>query len=146
MANYTTSIRSPKAPADVFEYMSDLSKFDEWDPGTVSAVQVKGDRPRLGAAYDLKVKVPVRDVTMRYEVIEFDSPNRIVAKGTVLGLTSIDTIVVEADGTGSILTYDAELTLSGPLRVFDPILNKGFQSTGDKAAEGIVRVLDGTKL
>ena len=32
MARYVVHVRSPKAPADAFAYMADLTNFAEWDP------------------------------------------------------------------------------------------------------------------
>ncbi len=144
MAHYRTSIQSSKSADEAFAYLSDLRKFDEWDPGTVSAVQVVGSEPGLGAEYDLSVKGPVGNLAFRYVTTEFDQPRRFVVKGTNRFFTSIDTITVESSGSGSIVGYHAELLLNGPLSIFDTLLGKGFQGPGDKAAAGLERVLDGT--
>ena len=44
------------------------------------------------------------------------------------------------------VTYDAELTLNGLLRIFDPVLGLGFKRIGDKAATGLIRALDGERI
>ncbi len=144
MAHYRTSIQSSKSADDAFDYMSDLRKFDQWDPGTVSAVQVVGSEPGLGSEYDLSVKGPVGNLAFRYVTTEFDRPRRFMVKGTNRFFTSIDTVTVEQSGAGSIVGYHAELLLNGPLSIFDKLLGKGFQGPGDKAAAGLERVLDGT--
>lgn len=144
MAHYRTSIQSSKSAGEAFAYMSDLRNFDEWDPGTVSAEQVMGGEPGLGAEYDLSVKGLVGNLPFRYVTTEFDPLRRFVVKGTNRFFTSIDTITVEPDGSGSIVGYHAELLLNGPLSIFDKLLGKGFQGPGDKAAAGLERVLDGT--
>lgn len=146
MAHYRTSIHSSKSADEAFAYMSDLRNFDEWDPGTVSAVQAVGSEPGLGAEYDLSVKGPVGNLAFRYVTTGFDRPRRFVVKGTNRFFTSIDTITVESNGSGSIVEYHAELLLNGPLAVFDKLLGKGFQGPGDKAAAGLERVLDGTAI
>ena len=61
-------------------------------------------------------------------------------------LTSLDTITIESDGEGSIVTYDAKLTLNGPLALADPILGLSFGRIGDRATAGLIRVLDGERL
>ena len=61
-------------------------------------------------------------------------------------LTSLDTITVVGDGTGSIVTYDAELTLNGLLGLTDPILGLAFKRIGDRAATGLIEALDGEKV
>lgn len=52
---------------------------------------------------------------MRYEVEEYDPPHRILLVARTSFLTSVDEVRVEASGSGCIVTYDAMLTLNGPL-------------------------------
>ncbi|HMQ25193.1 MAG TPA: SRPBCC family protein, partial [Acidimicrobiales bacterium] len=120
------------------------TNFAEWDPGVRRSVQVAGAVAELGAAYDVTVAAMPRDLTLRYEVVEHDAPRTslVVARSTVF--TSTDRPAVEPDGTGSIVTYDAELTLNGPLGLFDPVLRLAFGRIGDRAAAGLRRALDGT--
>ncbi|CAB4659805.1 unannotated protein [freshwater metagenome] len=44
------------------------------------------------------------------------------------------------------MTYDAELKLNGPLGLADPILRLTFGRIGDRAAAGLIRVLEGERL
>ena len=76
MAHYVTTVRSEMSAEDAFAYMADLENFAEWDPGVSSAVQVAGDGPGLGAAYEVKAS----GAELRYEVIEFEAPNKLVAE------------------------------------------------------------------
>ena len=142
MARYVMSLFTPRAPADAFAYMADLRRFAEWDPGVTRAVQVHGDGPGPDAAYDLTVKAGVSTV-MRYEVTSFDAPRRLVVTARTSTLTSVDEIRVEPRGTGSVVTYDAVLTLNGRLKLFDRLLAIAFRRIGDRAAVGLRRVLDG---
>ncbi|MBJ7382137.1 MAG: SRPBCC family protein [Acidimicrobiia bacterium] len=144
MARYLVRLRSPKSPAEAFAYMANLANFAEWDPGVSRVNQSEGEGPGLNAVYDVTLKgFPT---PLRYRTTQFESPNSIVARAETLLLTSLDTITVEADGTGSIVTYDAKLTLNGPLGLADPILRLTFGRIGDRAAAGLIRVLDGERL
>lgn len=144
MARYLLRVRSSKSPAEAFAYMANLGNFAEWDPGVTRVKQSEGEGPGLNAVYDVTVKgLPA---PLRYRTTQFEPPNTIVARAETLLLTSLDTITVEADGTGSIVTYDAELTLKGPLGLADPILRLTFGRIGDRAAAGLIRVLDGERL
>ena len=49
-------------------------------------------------------------------------------------------------GAGSTVTYDAELTLNGLLGLADPLLGLSFKMIGDRAAQGLVRALDGERV
>lgn len=140
MARYVTSVSTHLSPADAFAYMADLTHFVEWDPGIVRVVPLRGATPGIGAAYDLTVKT-LGTTVMRYEVKEFIAPRRVVLESRTAFLTSKDVISVEASGSGSVVTYDAELNLRGPLRGFDPLLGVGFRLIGHRAATGLKRVL-----
>jgi hypothetical protein len=61
-------------------------------------------------------------------------------------LTSLDVITVRSHGDGSAVTYDAELKLNGVLGLADPLLRSSFRKIGDRAADGLIRVLDGERL
>ncbi len=127
--------------------MADLTNFSEWDPGITRAVQVAGQGAGVGSEYDLDVKTGPTTMTMRYRTTAFDPYRLIVARSDGRFLTSVDTITVaEHESGGAVVTYDADLTLSGPLKLADPLLALGFQNVGDKAAAGLVEALDGQEV
>ncbi|MCX5742610.1 MAG: SRPBCC family protein [Proteobacteria bacterium] len=142
MARYITSIATPRSAAEAFAYMADVTRFVEWDPGVKRALQVAGDGPGVGAAYDLTVKAGSTTV-MRYEVKAYEPPRRLLLIARTRFLLSEDEVRVEPSGSGAIVTYDAKLTLHGPLGLFDPLLRIAFRRIGDRAAAGLERVLAG---
>jgi len=144
MARYLVRIRSPKSPAEAFAYMANLTNFAEWDPGVTRVEQVEGEGPGPDAAYDVTVKG--MRTPLRYRTTLFEPPRSIVALAESRLLTSIDTITVEDDLEGSIVTYDAKLTLNGLAGLADPILGLSFGRIGDRATVGLIRVLDGERL
>ncbi len=142
MARYVMRVRTDKPADEVFDYLADLRNFPDWDPGTKQAEQVVGDGPGEGAEYDLQAS----GATLRYVVQRYDRPRVVVARARNRWITSVDTITVEADGAGCVASYDADLTLNGPLQVADRLLRLAFDRIGDAAAAGLVRALDGTRL
>jgi hypothetical protein len=144
MARYLVRIRSPKSPAEAFAYMANLTNFAEWDPGVTRVEQVEGEGPGPDAAYDVTVKG--MRTPLRYRTTLFEPPRSIVALAESRLLTSLDTITVEDDGEGSIVTYDAKLTLNGLAGLADPILGLSFGRIGDRATVGLIRVLEGERL
>jgi hypothetical protein len=142
MARYRMRIRTDWPATESFAYLGDLSNFDDWDPGVASSVQVVGDGPGVGAEYDVDASGSV----LHYVVDLHDPPHRIRARARNRWLTSIDTISVAADGGGSVVTYDADLQLHGILRLGDPILALAFRRIGDRAADGLLERLHGTRL
>jgi carbon monoxide dehydrogenase subunit G len=142
MARYVTTVSTPMSAAEAFAYMADVTHFAEWDPGVKRVVRVGGEGPGVGAAYDLTVQAGGTTV-MRYVVKEYDAPRRILLVARTLFLTSVDEVRVEASERGTLVTYDATLTLNGPLGLFDPLLRLAFRSIGDRAAAGLARALSG---
>ena len=147
MARYVVHVRTPKPPAEAFAYMADLTNLAEWDPGVERVEQVEGHGAGPGAAFDVAVKLPGRTMTLRYDTVAFDDTSTTmtaIAQNAVM--TSKDMIAVEADGDGSIVTYDAELKLKGLLGLFDPVLGLTFNQIGDRAAAGLVDTLAGERV
>jgi carbon monoxide dehydrogenase subunit G len=146
MARYVCHVRSPRSQAEAFDYLADLTNFAEWDPGVESSTQIEGDGPALGAVFEVAVKGVVGTLDLRYHVTEYQAPDLVVARASTRMLTSLDTITVRADGEGSIVTYDADLTLNGVLGLADPGLRLVFGRIGDRAAAGLVRALQGERI
>jgi carbon monoxide dehydrogenase subunit G len=144
MAHYQVSIRSPWSAAEAFDYMVDLEHFAEWDPGVKRAVRAPGSGDGASAAFDVTVSAIGRDLPLRYETVEIDVPRRVKVQAETATLRSVDVITVdEAPGGGSVVTYDADLSLKGVLRFGDPLLGLAFRRIGDRAAGGLRSVLEG---
>lgn len=141
MARYVTTVRSAKTPREAFAYMADLRNFAEWDPGVKAVRQVKGSGGGPDAVFDVTVVAPGPDLTLRYVTEEHDAPHNLLVVARSSVFTSIDRITVEPDGTGSVITYDADLRLNGVLRIGDLGLRLVFGQIGDRAAAGLRRVL-----
>lgn len=145
MARYVVHVSTPKPPAEAFQFMADLNNFAEWDPGVSEVEQVQGEGAGTGSIFDVSVKAVTGSMTLRYDTIDYDPPTRVVAQAESSLLTSLDTISVRADGSGSIVTYDAELTLNGLLRFADPLLGLAFGRIGERAAAGLIKALQGER-
>ena len=141
MARYVTTVRSAKTPQEAFAYMADLGNFVEWDPGVKAVRQVEGSGGGPDAVFDVTVVAPGPDLTLRYVTEEYDAPHNLLVVARSIVFTSIDRITVEPDGTGSIVTYDADLRLNGVLRVGDLGLRLVFGQIGNRAAAGLRRAL-----
>ena len=141
MPRYVATVASPRSPEDAFDFLADLRNFPAWDPGVKRAVQVRGDGPGPEAAYDLTIAS--NGSVMRYEVRAFGRPDRIVVESRTGLLHSIDEIRVQRDGEGSVVTYDATLSLSGWLSPLSFTVGPVFRRIGDAAAEGLRRALRG---
>ncbi len=143
MASYETVIHSPMSPKAAFDYMADLRNFSEWDPGVKKATQVVMNGPALGAEYDLELAA----MTLRYKTTEFDQPGHVKVEAHSSLLSSFDTVeVIESTDGGCDVRYEAIIELSGPLKLVDPLFGLLFNRIGDKAAAGMEKALNGSKV
>ena len=93
--------------------------------------------------YDLTLNT-IGSPVFHYEVKEYEAPRRLLLFAQTPLLTSEDEIRVEPEKDGSVVTYDATLTLNGPLGMFDGLLGSAFRRIGDRAAAGLRRALKGS--
>ncbi len=142
MAQFAATVRTEKQANEVFAFVSDLENFVEWDPGVESSTQVSGDGPAIGASYEVKAS----GAQLVYEIVEFDAPNRIVAEAKTTLLHSYDVITVEVRQDSTYVTYDATLTLNGPLAMGDIAFGVLFDKIAEKAITGLVEALDGVRI
>lgn len=121
--------------------MADIRNFAEWDPGVTSSVQVEGDGPGPRAVYDVTVTAVRGTMTLRYRVLDYDEPNRLVIEAQSRTLVSKDTIVVTPTAAGSAVTYEATLRFRGILGPASLVLGPSFQRIARRAGSGLRRVL-----
>ncbi len=142
MARYLTKIESALPQAEAFAYMADFTNARHWDP-SVRVAQRAGDAPvGIGSAFDLVACFGGRDVPLRYEIVEYDSPRRVVLEAHRPGFVSKDTIVVEPAGEGSLVRYDATLAFEGLGRLVDPVMQRIFSRVGARATRGMQTALN----
>jgi len=142
MARYVTKIGSTLTQAEGFAYMADFSNARIWDPSVTEARRVAEAPIDVGSAFELVARFAGRDVPLRYEIVEYDSPRRVVLEAQRPGFVSRDTITVEPAGEGSVVNYDATLAFSGLGRLLDPIMQLIFNRVGARATAGMQTALN----
>jgi carbon monoxide dehydrogenase subunit G len=137
MAKASGTVESPLPPGVVFERVSDFSTTEKWDPGIVEAEKISSDGIDIGARFRVVARFMGRNSELVYEITEFEPGRRVVLRGENATVLSVDEIIVEPNGEGSIVKYSADLTLKGPLKLFDPLLGMAFGGIADKALAGL---------
>jgi hypothetical protein len=80
---------------------------------------------------------------MRYEVVEYEPPHRVVLQGRGERFDALDTMEFTDWSEGSTrISYTAEITLFGPLRFLGPLMNWPLHRMGEKALDGLVETLE----
>lgn len=146
MAHYATKVHTSLSAREAFALIADFRNLAQWDPGVISSAQTSGDGVELGATYDVEVPIGRGTSILTYEITHV-TPNRLLrVVGEDRRFRSVDVIEVEPTADGSIITYDATLTLKGALSFANRFLDRPFRRIGDAAAEGLAKVVEGAIL
>jgi carbon monoxide dehydrogenase subunit G len=141
MAHYRASIDVPQPLDEAFAYLSDFSTTREWDPGVVEAERLNGGALGEGTEFRLLAEFLGRKSELTYRIVEYDPPHAVTFLGENATVISRDRITFESLAAATRVTYDAELTLKGALRIADPLLSLAFNRVGDRALGGLRRAL-----
>jgi len=142
MARYRGTVVSERSAEETFDYMACFSNAAEWDPGVADAERLDEGPVGMGSAFRVGVRVGPRVIPLDYRVVAYERPHRVVLLGESDTIRSEDTVtVVPRPEGGSILTYDADLRLLGPLSPATPVLSLPFRRIGDRGLGGLRRVL-----
>ncbi|NND83592.1 MAG: hypothetical protein HKN46_00425 [Acidimicrobiia bacterium] len=146
MAHYATKVHTSLSAPEAFAVIADFRNLADWDPGVRSSVQTSGEGVELGATYDVEVPVGRSTSVLTYEVTHVTPGRLLRVVGEDRRFRSVDVIEVEPTADGSIVTYDATLTLKGALSFANRFLDRPFQRIGDAAAAGIADAVEGAIL
>jgi carbon monoxide dehydrogenase subunit G len=142
MTRYAATVRTGWEPEQAFRYLADFATVADWDPGAERSERLSDDPLAKGARVRVESSFLGRSVPLVYETIEIDAPRKVVLRAESGTVVSLDTMSFDpAPGGGTAVTYDAVLTLKGPLRLFDPLLALAFRRVGDRAKAGLERRL-----
>jgi carbon monoxide dehydrogenase subunit G len=133
-------IEVPLAPERAFDLIADFSTSEDWDPGVISARRVREGAPEpsgVGAEYRLTVTFRGRASDMTYRTTEFHRPSRVVLEGEGPRIAATDTIGFEPSGSGTRISYVADLRLTGLGKIAEQFLGSAFEKMGDRALEGM---------
>jgi hypothetical protein len=142
MARYQTRIESALPQSEAFAHMADFANARLWDPSVSKAHRVGEDPIGIGSTFDLVARFGGRDVPLRYEIVEYDAPRRVVLEAQRSRFVSRDTITVEPAENGSVVRYDATLAFGGIGRLLDPIMQRIFNRVGARATLGMQTALN----
>lgn len=137
MARYVDAIDLDLSPEKAFDYLADFSTTAEWDPGVVAAERLTPGPIGVGTRFRVVVSFLGRTLEFEYEITEYERPRRLVLRGTSESVIATDEIGFLARGSGTRVSYEARLELTGLLRLADPVLQVLFQHIGRLAVRGL---------
>lgn len=130
-------IEVPRPIDEVFAYTSNFGNAAQWDPGVADSSKVSAGPIGIGTAFELRVRFGARSIPMTYVVRECDPPTRVLLEGKGDSVHALDDIAFAATPRGTRITYTADISLLGALRVVEPLLKGALDSVGKKAVGGL---------
>ena len=143
MVETTRTFEVQRDPSEVLQYLTDFSRAEEWDPGTVSCSQIGSGQVEVGTRWHNVSKFMGNQVELTYELVRLQD-NRITFEGSNDSATTTDDIKVvagESPGSASV-TYHADLTLQGVAKLASPAAKIAFEKLGDETVTSLTRALE----
>ncbi|RBP48778.1 NAD(P)-dependent dehydrogenase (short-subunit alcohol dehydrogenase family) [Arenicella xantha] len=116
--------------SDVFDYVVDFSRIQEWDHTIKHSSKVTDGPIQLGTKFDVIFAMGPRRIPIAYEITEWDYPNRAVLTGVSDNFTAIDTVTLTANESGCHLDWDAKIDFRGLAAKVVPFMESKIVSGG----------------
>ena len=136
MPTIERTIMTDAPPNRVWEYLSDFTTSEEWDPVTTSTVREHGDGG-IGTVYRNVGRILGQELEIEYTVVEHDAPHLLRLHGSSTSLELEDTILVERASSGTAVTYRAEFSPQDAVTFAVPLMPLALKNLADDTAESL---------
>lgn len=109
------SIKVERPRNEVFAYVADFSRVEEWDPSIARASRLTAGAPGVGSEYQVEMKM---GPTLHYQIVAFEPNSQIRMQVRGRFFTSEEEIRLRTDGGCTCLRYVAKFNFSAPLSMF----------------------------
>jgi carbon monoxide dehydrogenase subunit G len=120
-----------------FRHIGNFANIEKWDPGVVSSTKVTPGEVGVGTAYDLVLTYRGRQMEMRYVITDYSPGHKIVLEGRGARVHAVDVIDFVDENGGTLITYTADLSLTGFGRLVEPLLGGRLRQIGSDAVAGM---------
>ena len=143
MTTVTRTYRVRPQPAVVLDYLKDFTNAEEWDPGTERCTRNDSGEIGVGSSFHNVSKLAGISTELTY-TIEKLTDSQLVLVGRNETATSTDTITVVPDpeGSGSQVTYEAVIEMSGAAKLAAPAVKVLFEKVGNEVEDDMTAALD----
>lgn len=125
----------------VVDYLKDFAHAEQWDPGTLRCVREGSGPVRVGSRWRNASVFMGRTTELDYRLERLED-DRLVFVGGNRSATSRDDLSFAAQTDGTRITYRAEITLLGPLRLVGPLLRRPLRHLADKVVAQMTQVIN----
>jgi len=124
---------------EVFAYLADFSRIEQWDPGVARACKLTPGAPGVGTGYRIDMKA---GFSLHYTVVEFEPQQRLLMTVDSRLFTAREEILVRETDTGTAVRYIARFDFPRPLALANRIYPALMERVGKATMAGLQRALE----
>ncbi len=124
---------------EVFAYVSEFSRIEEWDPAVSTARKLTDGQPGVGSEYRIDMKA---GFSLHYEVVEFEPDSRMLMTVTSKLFSAREEIFFTESDLGTNVRYVAKFRFRTPLAAFNKLFPGAMDRVGKSAMAGLKEALE----
>ncbi|KWX59757.1 polyketide cyclase [Mycobacterium sp. NAZ190054] len=141
MPTVTRTFTVSPPPELVVGYLKDFGHAEQWDPGTRRCERIDTGPVVEGAFWHNVSRILGVTTELTYQLEEL-TDRRVVFVGENQSSRAVETITVGARGSGSVVTFQADLEMHGSAKLFSPLLKLAFEKRAGDAEKQMAAVLN----
>ncbi len=124
---------------EVFAYVSDFSRVEEWDPAVARATRLTDGAPGVDSEYRIEMNA---GFSLDYRVVEFEENTRMLMDVESRFFTAREEILFSESGNGTQVRYIANFDFPLPLATINRLYPKAMDRIGKRAMAGLEDALN----
>lgn len=121
MSSFSNTVTIDRSLHDVFAFVADFENVPSWNYAIDETRKTTPGPVAVGTTYEQHRSVPAPS-DERFTITELVPDRAVAIQGTLGPFPARLRYEVEPAGTGTVLTNDVELDVSGPLRLVGPVV------------------------
>jgi NAD(P)-dependent dehydrogenase (short-subunit alcohol dehydrogenase family) len=124
---------------EVFSYISEFSRIDEWDPGVARGHKLTNGVPAVGSEYRIDMKA---GFSLRYKIVEFETDKRMLMEVDSSLFTAKEEILFAETASGTSVRYIANFNFPKALAAANRVYPAAMDRVGKSTMEGMKKALE----
>jgi NAD(P)-dependent dehydrogenase (short-subunit alcohol dehydrogenase family) len=134
------SIEVDRPLEEVFAYVSEFSRIEEWDPAVARGHKLTPGAPAKGSEYRIDMKA---GFSLHYRIIELEAKKRMLMTVDSRLFTAREEILFSTTGSGATrVRYIAQFDFPKPLAAVSRLYPAGMDRVGKNAMNGLKQALE----
>ena len=133
----TIEVRRPLH--EVFAYISEFSRIEEWDPAVARGHKLTPGAPAVGSEYRIDMKA---GFSLDYRIVELEPDRRMLMTVDSKVFTAREEILFTATEKGTSVRYIANFDFPAPLAAANRLFPAAMDRVGKSAMSGMKRALE----